>query len=776
MSTNSPQLTSPAQPRLSFSGGNFFGPTTPVGSGSSQPTTASPLHIGRKVSGSWSGTSPPTKAPTSLCLPMRTPIVLPTAQEPPRWREVITDTVMSLLEERPVKHSLEAVYRTLEDVRRHVPTGHSELTRLLTTMLSEHCPKVFLYQGSLQAMANIWERHRMHVKLLGLLFTTHDVETMSLDALKGLPSIFAEALTRMLAEGVMAIRCGGGNGDATSVASVQRLVTVLGFYVTVYKEILTSNCVEYYTRKASEETLGPRLDLGAYMTDVVVPAIDLEANLLGSYLPCPSELSPAQSLLCHAQQCLLWNIWDIHILESLSALFLIPSPLSLGRLYRCASENPVRNEQLRGVWRSYLASSIGALCTTVPAVSISDLLQLLEVQTKGCMECFANHALYQQTLRETFEKVLGSHIDVVSKFLGMFYDRTLSTATSSETAQSDDALPLLKLLPSKDVFEVYYKVLLAKRLLLMRSQGPEAERDTILRFRSELGTGFTQKAENMLRDSELSRELMSSFEESGMLHVNVLADGTWPTMGLTWERLPTELTERQTTFEKFYKAKHQNRTLAWKHILSTIVLKYIPCKKELVMSLAQGLVLLQFDDETTTTLTEDEIISRVMLPSSPNTAHAPSSGPPQTGPLLLGLSHYESVPREVTAICESLVAAKLLLPGFSLNMSYTNKQTKIRIPPHKAEKNQASSGKASREDAAISHAVAQDRMYALDATIVRLMKSRRKIVHQELFTSVVGMCRFSVQPAELKKRIESLIDRDFIKRDETEPSVYHYVS
>lgn len=35
---------------------------------------------------------------------------------------------------------------------------------------------------------------------------------------------------------------------------------------------------------------------------------------------------------------------------------------------------------------------------------------------------------------------------------------------------------------------------------------------------------------------------------------------------------------------------------------------------------------------------------------------------------------------------------------------------------------------------------------------------------------------FSTQPADLKKRIESLIDRDYMERDKENPNQYHYVA
>ena len=36
--------------------------------------------------------------------------------------------------------------------------------------------------------------------------------------------------------------------------------------------------------------------------------------------------------------------------------------------------------------------------------------------------------------------------------------------------------------------------------------------------------------------------------------------------------------------------------------------------------------------------------------------------------------------------------------------------------------------------------------------------------------------KFAVRPADLKKRIESLIEREYLERDGTNASLYHYVA
>ena len=43
-------------------------------------------------------------------------------------------------------------------------------------------------------------------------------------------------------------------------------------------------------------------------------------------------------------------------------------------------------------------------------------------------------------------------------------------------------------------------------------------------------------------------------------------------------------------------------------------------------------------------------------------------------------------------------------------------------------------------------------------------------------SQVLAQLQFPVQPSDLKKRIESMIEREYLCRDEEKQSLYHYVA
>ena len=61
----------------------------------------------------------------------------------------------------------------------------------------------------------------------------------------------------------------------------------------------------------------------------------------------------------------------------------------------------------------------------------------------------------------------------------------------------------------------------------------------------------------------------------------------------------------------------------------------------------------------------------------------------------------------------------------------------------------------------------------IDAAIVRVMKTRKSLSHKLLVQELLIQLKFPIRAQDLKKRIESLIDREYLERDEQNPQVGH---
>lgn len=72
----------------------------------------------------------------------------------------------------------------------------------------------------------------------------------------------------------------------------------------------------------------------------------------------------------------------------------------------------------------------------------------------------------------------------------------------------------------------------------------------------------------------------------------------------------------------------------------------------------------------------------------------------------------------------------------------------------------------------------KDRRYAVDAAIVRTMKSRKVLQHQQLTMEVVQQLSrmFKADFKLIKKRIEDLMSRDYLERDKDNPNLLRYLA
>ena len=118
--------------------------------------------------------------------------------------------------------------------------------------------------------------------------------------------------------------------------------------------------------------------------------------------------------------------------------------------------------------------------------------------------------------------------------------------------------------------------------------------------------------------------------------------------------------------------------------------------------------------------------------------------------------------------------SELLLPLDAvchLYQDYKNRKTRVNInvPLRSVEK---------RELEATHKSVDDERRYLIEAAIIRVMKTKQKLAHQDLVGRVMGQlaARFVADCRTIKKCIDDLISRDYMKRCDNSPSTYQYVA
>jgi len=261
---------------------------------------------------------------------------------------------------------------------------------------------------------------------------------------------------------------------------------------------------------------------------------------------------------------------------------------------------------------------------------------------------------------------------------------------------------------------------------------------------------------------ELSKDFMLNFKQHLTtldspstidMAVNILTMGHWPTYTPMEVHMPAEMVKYQEIFKRFYLSKYSGRKLQWQPSLGHCVLKadFSAGKKELQVSLFQTLVLMNFNEKEEVSFDEMRQSTGIEEEELKRTLQSLACGKA----------------RVITKKPASKDVEKTDL--FQFHGGFKHKLYRIKI-------NQIQMKETVEENVNTTERVFQDRQYQIDAAIVRIMKMRKTLTHNLLITELYEQLKFPVKPADLKKRIESLIDRDYMERDATNSNTYHYVA
>jgi len=412
----------------------------------------------------------------------------------------------------------------------------------------------------------------------------------------------------------------------------------------------------------------------------------------------------------------------------------------------------------------------GTTPATGPTTFIQSLLDLKDKYNNILSQAFNNDKTFKHAIDQAFEYFINLNPkspEYISLFIDEKLKRGLKGVTDEEVEQVlDKVMMLFRFVQEKDVFEKYYKQHLAKRLLLGRSVSDDTERNMIGKLKTECGYQFTSKLEGMFNDMQLSTKTMDGFRAylSSLSHdpmhgidlnVQVLTTGFWPTQTVARCQVPNEINICCQVFEKYYLSNHSGRRLTWQTNMGTAELRaqFGSKKHELNVSTYQMCILLLFN-------TKDEY-------SFKEISDATSIPPPELKRNLLSLStsKYKILSKEPNnkKVSETDV--------FSFNAKFKSKLYRVKIITVSGRETEPE-----RKDTRLK--VDEDRKHQIEAAIVRIMKSRKSMEHSNLISEVTRQLssRFLPNPTIIKKRIESLIEREYIERSRNDRKIYQYLA
>eukprot|EP00924_Labyrinthula_sp_SR-Ha-C_P001453 maker-scaffold_55-snap-gene-0.47-mRNA-1 protein AED:0.10 eAED:0.10 QI:42/1/1/1/1/1/4/24/785 len=421
-------------------------------------------------------------------------------------------------------------------------------------------------------------------------------------------------------------------------------------------------------------------------------------------------------------------------------------------------------------------------------------------------ESFQGDKEFRKCLRESFQNVINSS-DKTVHFVSLYIDHLMKSKIKSgqNVAQDvqfeetlDQLVSIFNHLNDRDIFEDYYKQLLAKRLLTKKKDftvgfSRLAEEMMISKLKAESGSNFTLKLEKMIKDLSSSEEETVTFKEAihsgnypdieisslnldllSEFEIIMLTDNSWPKNETQKCELPREIEESIIKpYELYYKKKFPKKVLKWQTNLGHAeVLWYVypenkaPQVYSLVVSTFQMVLLALFSGLTSSDefLTYETILNKTSIPEVDLKRHLVSLVAPK----------FQILKKEPKGkFVENT-------DKFSINDEFISKAKRVRIPLISARTNFDRRKKGEKEVSIleVSPRIMEERLTFIEAAIVRIMKARKEIKQDELEGETLRQLSSKFKPTvqDIRKRIEELIKRDYMERDENDRKLFKYVA
>lgn len=387
----------------------------------------------------------------------------------------------------------------------------------------------------------------------------------------------------------------------------------------------------------------------------------------------------------------------------------------------------------------------------------------------------------EKSLERSYQDTINANTraaEYVSLFLDEHLKKNMKGKSEQEVDQAlQDGVVLTQYLANKDVLETYYHKHMAKRLLQKKSTSRDTERLMLSRLKIKLGNQFTQKMEGLLKDTDLSDTLNQQYKDHIKrldkldvdIETQVLTTTIWPMRMPEGEGrgciYPADVEASRQSFERFYLGKHTGRKLTWMANLGDASLRATynkggkvrryeinaPTYCMVILSLFNSHTSLSASDIHAITQIPKEQLHRCLL----SLAVAPKTRLLQKTPMSREIADHDTI---------------------SVNEEFESQFTKIKIVLVSDSGNKVETAEQRRET---KKKTDDERAVVIDAAIVRIMKSRKHLAHNTLMTETINMLqsRFPPDVGLIKKRIEGLIEREYLERgsDIANPS-YDYLA
>ncbi|UMM20481.1 hypothetical protein L5515_015739 [Caenorhabditis briggsae] len=333
-----------------------------------------------------------------------------------------------------------------------------------------------------------------------------------------------------------------------------------------------------------------------------------------------------------------------------------------------------------------------------------------------------------------------------------------------------NVITIFKYLEDKDIFMKFYTKHFSKRLLNEQSASDEAESSFISKLTECCGFEYTSRLAKMVQDTQVSKDLSSGFKDQQLessrskksieFGIQVLSTGTWPSMILVNLNLPRDLSTTVEGFTAFYNTKFTGRKLSW---------IYNQSRGEITSTAFKGK---KYVFGATTTQMCTLLLFNEQLEYSAEKIQEATGLDTKTTQMVLG-SLVKNQVLKIKGAEDVKDADKVPMNAdLVLNMGYSNK--KVRVDLSKM----TMAVQTAKDQESVQKSMEEDRKNIIQAAIVRIMKTRKQCSHQKLMVELIEQLstRFKPKVELIKKCIGSLIEKEYLKRNEDQRDLYDYLA
>jgi hypothetical protein len=393
---------------------------------------------------------------------------------------------------------------------------------------------------------------------------------------------------------------------------------------------------------------------------------------------------------------------------------------------------------MKRVYKTYLIRLMGELVIDSPEI-VSDMMSIDSMQKNLVHGVFEEDNDFATILYDAWRGFFQKQQTKIILLLVRAVDRAMA---HKNTETIPDILVFFDYLSDKDLFLHKYRELMSHRLLLEHPDFEE-EMTVVSILIVKMGNSYVTPLCAMINETRIHHRLIR--ENGPVRSTNMVVSHTqwgW-TVDKAEYRLPPVIQEELDAY-------------------SSQCADVFGSNKRFVMLYRAGMVRLRarFNDTAVYEMMMTPVQAIVLL------AVAESAAPITIEALdqkivVRGESPTEAILHSLTGI------VKKTCEGWRINHAFSSKRRVHKIKPVVVRETVQK-----QEDSIILN-----RSHIIDSTIVRIMKTRRRLSHSQLLVDTVSHIKlFEPEVSLIKTRIEDLMNRDFIERESHDMNTYVYIA